>query len=53
MAINIDVRGFSFALKHKSWSGGAASRAQADKKDYQFELKFVCEQQEHLDLNRV
>lgn len=53
MAVNIDRTGIQFRRLNTSRGPAVrASRAQADKKDYQFELKFVCEQQEHLDLRQ-
>ena len=51
MAINIDRTGIQFRRLNTSRGPAVrASRAQADKKDYQFEMKFTCEQQEHLDI---
>ena len=51
MAVNIDRTGIQFRRLNTSRGPAVrASRAQADKKDYQFEMKFTCEQQEHLDL---
>jgi tRNA uridine 5-carboxymethylaminomethyl modification enzyme len=51
MAVNIDRTGIQFRRLNTSRGPAVrASRAQADKKDYQFEMKFCCEQQEHLDL---
>ena len=53
MAVNIDRTGIQFRRLNTSRGPAVrASRAQADKKEYQFELKFVCEQQEHLDLRQ-
>ena len=53
MAVNIDRTGIQFRRLNTSRGPAVrASRAQADKKDYQFELKFVCEQQDHLDLRQ-
>ena len=51
MALNIDRTGIQFRRLNTSRGPAVrASRAQADKKAYQFEMKFTCEQQEHLDL---
>ena len=51
MAVNIDRTGIQFRRLNTSRGPAVrASRAQADKKDYQFEMKFTCEQQEHLDI---
>ena len=53
MAVNIDRTGIQFRRLNTSRGPAVrASRAQADKKDYQFELKFVCEKQDHLDLRQ-
>ncbi len=53
MAVNIDRTGIQFRRLNTSRGPAVrASRAQADKKDYQFELKFACEQQAHLDLRQ-
>ena len=53
MAVNIDRTGIQFRRLNTSRGPAVrASRAQADKKDYQFELKFVCEEQDHLDLRQ-
>ena len=53
MAVNIDRTGIQFRRLNTSRGPAVrASRAQADKKDYQFEMKFACEQQEHLDLRQ-
>ena len=51
MAVNIDRTGIQFRRLNTSRGPAVrASRAQADKKDYQFELKQTCEVQENLDL---
>ena len=53
MAVNIDRTGIQFRRLNTSRGPAVrASRAQADKKDYQFELKYTCEQQEHLDIRQ-
>jgi len=53
MAINIDRTGIQFRRLNTSRGPAVrASRAQADKKDYQFEMKFACEQQEYLDIRQ-
>jgi len=53
MAVNIDRTGIQFRRLNTSRGPAVrASRAQADKKDYQFEMKFSCEQQEHLDIRQ-
>jgi len=53
MALNIDRTGIQFRRLNTSKGPAVrASRAQADKKDYQFELKFTCEQQERLDVRQ-
>ncbi len=51
MARNIDATGIHFRLLNtKKGPAVRASRAQADKKDYQFRLKGVVEGQERLDV---
>ncbi len=53
MAVNIDRTGIQFRRLNTSRGPAVrASRAQADKKDYQFEMKFSCEQQDHLDIRQ-
>ncbi|MEE3259263.1 MAG: tRNA uridine-5-carboxymethylaminomethyl(34) synthesis enzyme MnmG, partial [Candidatus Latescibacterota bacterium] len=53
MAINIDRSGIQFRRLNTSRGPAVrASRAQADKKDYQFEMKYACEMQEHLDIRQ-
>ena len=53
MARNIDRTGIQFRRLNTSRGPAVrASRAQADKKAYQFEMKYVCEQQERLDLTQ-
>jgi tRNA uridine 5-carboxymethylaminomethyl modification enzyme len=53
MAVNIDLTGIQFRRLNTSKGPAVrASRAQADKKAYQFELKYTCEQQEHLDIRQ-
>ena len=53
MAVNIDLTGIQFRRLNTSKGPAVrASRAQADKKAYQFELKYSCEQQEHLDIRQ-
>ncbi|MFH1571949.1 MAG: tRNA uridine-5-carboxymethylaminomethyl(34) synthesis enzyme MnmG, partial [Gemmatimonadota bacterium] len=53
MAVNTDRSGIQFRRLNTSRGPAVrASRAQCDKKTYQFELKFACEQQEHLDLRQ-
>ena len=53
MALNIDRTGIQFRRLNTSRGPAVrASRAQADKKDYQFEMKYACEQQENLDLRQ-
>ena len=53
MAVNIDRTGIQFRRLNTSRGPAVrASRAQADKKDYQFEMKFACEQQAHLDIRQ-
>ena len=51
MAINIDRTGIQFRRLNTSRGPAVrASRAQADKKDYQLEMKYTCEQQAGLDI---
>ncbi|MBI2504809.1 MAG: tRNA uridine-5-carboxymethylaminomethyl(34) synthesis enzyme MnmG [Candidatus Latescibacteria bacterium] len=53
MAINTDLTGLQFRRLNTSRGPAVrASRAQADKKAYQFEMKFACEQQERLDIRQ-
>ena len=53
MALNIDRTGIQFRRLNTSRGPAVrASRAQADKKAYQFELKFVCEKQHNLDVRQ-
>ena len=53
MAVNIDRTGIQFRRLNTSRGPAVrASRAQADKKDYQFEMKYACELQEHLDVRQ-
>ncbi len=53
MAVNIDRTGIQFRRLNMSKGPAVrASRAQADKKDYQFEMKYACEKQEHLDIRQ-
>ena len=53
MAVNIDRTGIQFRRLNTSRGPAVrASRAQADKKDYQFEMKYACELQEHLDIRQ-
>ena len=53
MAVNIDRSGIQFRRLNTSRGPAVrASRAQADKKDYQFEMKYACEMQEHLDIRQ-
>ena len=54
MAKNIDKTGTQFRrLNTKKGPAVRASRAQADKKAYQFEMKNVLELQEHLDIKQA
>ena len=51
MAVNIDRTGIQFRRLNTSRGPAVrANRAQADKKDYQFEMKYACEAQSNLDL---
>jgi len=53
MAVNIDATGIQFKqLNRKKGPAVRATRAQADKKDYQFRLKYVVESQPHLDVKQ-
>ena len=53
MAVNIDRTGIQFRRLNTSRGPAVrASRAQADKKDYQFEMKYACEIQAHLDIRQ-
>ena len=53
MALNADRSGIQFRRLNTSKGPAVrATRAQCDKKTYQFELKYVCEQQECLDLRQ-
>ena len=53
MGVNIDRTGIQFRRLNTSRGPAVrASRAQADKKAYQFELKFECEKQDHLDIRQ-
>ena len=53
MAVNIDRTGIQFRrLNTRRGPAVRASRAQADKKAYQFEMKYACEQQPDLDLRQ-
>ena len=53
MAVNTDVSGIQFRRLNTSRGPAVrATRAQCDKKAYQFELKYVCEQQDHLDIRQ-
>ena len=50
MGRNIDLTGIQFRLLNtRKGPAVQAPRAQADKKAYQFRLKWVCERQERLD----
>ena len=53
MAVNIDRTGIQFRrLNTRRGPAVRASRAQADKKAYQLEMKYTCEQQQNLDLRQ-
>ena len=53
MAVNIDRTGIQFRrLNTRRGPAVRASRAQADKKAYQFEMKYTCERQPGLDLRQ-
>ena len=54
MAIATDMTGLQFRmLNRKKGPAVWAPRAQCDKKAYQFRMKWVCEQQENLDLRQA
>lgn len=54
MGKNIDKTGIQFRLLNtKKGPAVRSSRAQADKKAYQYEMKSVLEAQEHLDIKQV
>ena len=53
MAKNIDATGIQFRiLNMRKGPAVRSSRAQADKKDYQFRMKYILECQENLDLKQ-
>lgn len=53
MAVNADRSGIQFRRLNTSRGPAVrASRAQCDKKVYQFELKYTCELQDHLDVRQ-
>src|SRR5688572_19389552 len=53
MGKNIDMTGLQFRmLNTKKGPSVWAPRAQADKKAYQFRLKWICERQENLDIRQ-
>ena len=53
MAVNADRAGIHFRRLNTSRGPAVrSSRAQCDKKVYQFELKYTCELQDHLDLRQ-
>ena len=53
MAKNIDATGIQFrVLNMRKGPAVRSSRAQADKKDYQFRMKYILECQENLDLKQ-
>jgi tRNA uridine 5-carboxymethylaminomethyl modification enzyme len=53
MAKNIDATGIQFrVLNMRKGPAVHSSRAQADKKDYQFRMKYILECQENLDLKQ-
>jgi tRNA uridine 5-carboxymethylaminomethyl modification enzyme len=53
MGINTDFTGIQFrTLNRRKGPAIWASRAQCDKKAYQFRMKWVCERQENLDLKQ-
>lgn len=53
MAKNIDATGIQFRiLNMRKGPAVRSSRAQADKKDYQFRMKYVLETQENLDIKQ-
>ena len=53
MAVNTDRAGIQFRRLNMSKGPAVrASRAQCDKKAYQFEMKYACESQDHLDIRQ-
>ncbi|MDQ1329296.1 MAG: tRNA uridine 5-carboxymethylaminomethyl modification enzyme, partial [Candidatus Poribacteria bacterium] len=53
MAKNIDATGIQFrVLNMRKGPAVRSSRAQADKKEYQFRMKYILESQENLDLKQ-
>ncbi|MCC7264872.1 MAG: tRNA uridine-5-carboxymethylaminomethyl(34) synthesis enzyme MnmG [Candidatus Latescibacteria bacterium] len=53
MGVNTDLTGLQFRrLNTRRGPAVRASRAQADKKAYQFEMKYACEQQPNLDIRQ-
>ena len=53
MAVNADRAGIQFRRLNTSRGPAVrATRSQSDKKAYQFEMKFTCEQQDHLALRQ-
>jgi tRNA uridine 5-carboxymethylaminomethyl modification enzyme len=53
MAKNIDATGIQFRiLNMRKGPAVRSSRAQADKKDYQFRMKYILESQENLELKQ-
>jgi tRNA uridine 5-carboxymethylaminomethyl modification enzyme len=53
MAKNIDATGIQFrVLNMRKGPAVRSSRAQADKKDYQFRMKYILESQDNLDLKQ-
>ncbi len=53
MAVNTDRSGIQFRRLNMSKGPAVrASRAQCDKKAYQFEMKYACEGQDHLDVRQ-
>lgn len=53
MAVNTDRSGIQFRRLNMSKGPAVrASRAQCDKKAYQFEMKYTCEKQDHLDVRQ-
>ncbi|MGB9596478.1 MAG: tRNA uridine-5-carboxymethylaminomethyl(34) synthesis enzyme MnmG, partial [Candidatus Poribacteria bacterium] len=54
MAKNIDATGIQFRiLNMRKGPAVRSSRAQADKKDYQFSMKYVLENQKNLDIKQA
>ena len=54
MAKNIDETGIQFRiLNMRKGPAVRSSRAQADKKDYQFRMKYILESQENLDIKQA